>query len=64
MTLELHPTTGLQYSPESCFLKAASYRDVIESQSLTTTQKAEEAEYSKVTIIIICRNLRQFGGGP
>ncbi|KAI2681221.1 hypothetical protein DTO013E5_7825 [Penicillium roqueforti] len=36
-------------------------RDMIESQSLTTTQMAEEAECSKVTIINIRRNLRQFG---
>ena len=37
-------------------------RDMIESQSLTTTQMTEEAEWSKVTIINIRRNLRQFGG--
>jgi transposase len=36
-------------------------RDMIESQSLTTSQMAEEAECSKLTIINICRNLRQFG---
>jgi hypothetical protein len=34
---------------------------MMESQSLTTTQMAEEAECSKVTIINIRRNLRQFG---
>ncbi|KAJ5146627.1 uncharacterized protein N7515_001191 [Penicillium bovifimosum] len=36
-------------------------RDMIESQSLSTSQMAEEAECSKVTIINIRRNLRQFG---
>ena len=35
--------------------------DMIESQSLTTAQMVEEAECSKVTIINIRRNLRQFG---
>lgn len=34
---------------------------MIESQSLTSTQMAEEAKCSKVTIINIRRNLRQFG---
>jgi transposase len=34
---------------------------MIESQSLTTTQMAKEAECSKVTIINIRRNLRKFG---
>ncbi|OQD72532.1 hypothetical protein PENANT_c242G05870, partial [Penicillium antarcticum] len=36
-------------------------RDMIESQSFTTSQMAEEAECTKVTIINIRRNLRQFG---
>lgn len=36
-------------------------RDMIESQSLSTTQMAEEAECKKVTIINIRRNLRQVG---
>ncbi|OQD92153.1 hypothetical protein PENSOL_c044G07464 [Penicillium solitum] len=36
-------------------------RDMIGSQSLITTQMAEEAECSKVMIINIRRNLRQFG---
>jgi hypothetical protein len=36
-------------------------RDMIESQSLTTSEMAEEAECSKLTIINIRRNLRQFG---
>ena len=35
--------------------------DMIESQSLTTSQMAEEAECSKLTIINIRRNLRLFG---
>lgn len=35
--------------------------DMIESQSLTTAQMAKEAECSKVTIINMRRNLRQFG---
>ena len=36
-------------------------RDMIESQSLTTSQMAEEAECSKLTITNIRRNLRLFG---
>lgn len=36
-------------------------RDMIESQSLTTSQMAEEAECSKLTIINTRRNLRLFG---
>lgn len=36
-------------------------RDMIECQSFTTSQMAEEAECTKVTIINIRRNLRQFG---
>ena len=36
-------------------------RDMIESQSFTTSQMAEEAECTKLTIINIRRNLRQFG---
>lgn len=36
-------------------------RDMIQSQSFTTSRMAEEAEYSKLTIINIRRNLRQFG---
>lgn len=36
-------------------------RDMIESQNFTTSQMAEEAEYTKLTIINIRRNLRQFG---
>jgi hypothetical protein len=35
--------------------------DMIESQSLTTTQMAEESECRRVTIINIRRNLGQFG---
>ena len=34
---------------------------MIERQSLTTSQTAAEAESSKITIIHIRRNLRQFG---
>lgn len=36
-------------------------RDMIESQSLTTSQVAEEADCSKPTIKNIRRTLRQFG---
>lgn len=36
-------------------------RDMIKSQSLTTSQMAEEAECSKLTIVSIRINLRQFG---
>lgn len=36
-------------------------RDMIERQSFTTSQMAEEAECTKLTIINIRRNLRQFG---
>lgn len=36
-------------------------RDMIESQSFTTSQMAEEAESTKLTVINIRRNLRQFG---
>lgn len=36
-------------------------RDMIESQSITTSQMAEEAECSQATIINIRANLRQFG---
>lgn len=35
--------------------------DMIESKTFTTSQMAEEAECSKLTIINIRRNLRQFG---
>lgn len=35
--------------------------DMIENQSFTTSQMAEEAECTKLTIINIRRNLRQFG---
>lgn len=35
--------------------------DMVESQSLATSQMAEEAECSKVTIINLRRNLRHFG---
>jgi hypothetical protein len=36
-------------------------RDMIVSQSLNTSQMAEETECSKVTTVNIRRNLRQFG---
>jgi hypothetical protein len=36
-------------------------RDMIERQSFTTSQMAEEAECTKLTVINIRRNLRQFG---
>lgn len=35
--------------------------DMIESESFTTSEISEEAEYSKQTIISIRNNLRQFG---
>ncbi|KAJ5884843.1 hypothetical protein N7495_009353 [Penicillium taxi] len=47
--------------PRLSLKKLYFIRDMIESRSLTTTQIAEEAECSKVTITNIRRNLRQFG---
>lgn len=48
-------------SPRLPASKLHLIRDMVESQSLTTSQMAEEAECSKLTIINIRRNLRQFG---
>jgi hypothetical protein len=39
-------------------------REMIENQSFTTSQMAEEAECTELTIINIRRNLRQFGTMP
>ncbi|KAJ5471939.1 hypothetical protein N7539_008508 [Penicillium diatomitis] len=41
--------------------KLVLIRDMIESQSFTTSEMAEQAECNKLTIINIRRNLRQFG---
>jgi transposase len=48
-------------APRLSLSKLHLIRDMIESQSLSMSQMAEEAECSKVTIINIRRNLRQFG---
>ena len=48
-------------APRLSLSKLYLIRDMIESQSLTTSQMAEEAECSKLTIINIRRNLRHFG---
>jgi hypothetical protein len=48
-------------APRLLHSKLHLIRDMIESRSSTTTQMAEEAECSKVTIINIRENLRQFG---
>ena len=40
--------------------KLVLIRDMIESQPFTTSEMAEQAESNRLTIINICRNLRQF----
>ena len=41
--------------------KLVLIRDMIESQSFTISEMAEQAECNKLTIINIRRNLQQFG---
>ena len=53
MTLEGYPILGLQYNPKTSSSKLYLIQDIIESQSLTTNQIAEEAEYSKVKLRIV-----------
>lgn len=48
-------------APRLSISKLHLIRDMIENQSFTTSQMAEEAECTKLTIINIRRNLRQFG---
>ena len=48
----------LQYGPETYPSELHLIHDMIESQSLTTTQMAKEAECRNVIIIDIHRNLR------
>lgn len=48
-------------APRLPLSKLHPIRDMIESKSLTTSQMAEEAECSKLTVVNIRRNLRQFG---
>lgn len=48
-------------APKLSTWKLHLIRDMIESQSFTTSQVADEAECTKLTVINIRRNLRQFG---
>jgi transposase len=50
-----------QNSSETSTIQLHLIHDMIESQSLSTSRMAEEAEYSQATIIDIRANLRQFG---
>ncbi|KAJ5244598.1 hypothetical protein N7489_004694 [Penicillium chrysogenum] len=48
-------------APKLSTWKLHLIRDMIESQSFTTSQMADEAECTKLTVINIRRNLRHFG---